>query len=356
MFTYSASRFAKALVICKGDHVAAAGYAQSNDAWADGRAISAAIKGAVPGMEADDINGGGNRRSDLPESLRHASVIGRLPHTRRLPTQLPMLTATAASVASFISEGKARRMTVGTFSRDIGLTTKSVAGVIVGSNEFFADPSMDAEAALTADLQEACALAEDQALLDPTNGGSDSTPKAITADCTPITPLDATIAAFDAAVMEALEAIVAAGSNLAKCTWVMSPLCGATLGLARNAAGTLAYPGVSATGGQLVGLDILIGGNIAPAGSDGHSIVLVDSSQIVLVEDEPVIRTSQNAVIEMSDSPAGDTTTPTSAASLIPMFAAEATALLVSLKVNWSLRRAGCVQLIDGIATEFTAS
>ncbi|HUG26216.1 phage major capsid protein [Piscinibacter sp.] len=351
-----ALRYLKSMAIGGGDNAAAIGYAEARADWGVDRAsVVRQLKSALSGLSIGETTGGASDvRHDLLAALRPLTIVGRLP-LRRQPPRMPFLTQTGPARAYWVGESKARRMTVGSYSRDgEGLITKTVAALTVATSEALEDKSIDAENALLADLLDACAEGLDRAFIDRLNTGSASTPASINSAVTPIPASGVSLDDLDADFAMAIRQLSDAGSNLRAAYWVMPSYFAARLALTRGIDGGPAYPGLGALGGQLAGLPVITSAAAeAEANSDDLAdVTLLDASQISFAEEEPTLRTSTNAVIEMDTAPTGASDTPTAAsATMVSMFQAECVALLAQMSVNWSVRREGMVQVISGMSS-----
>lgn len=349
-----AMRFLKSLAVGRGDGAAAVAYAEARNDWGvDRSTVVQRLKAAMSGQTIAETTGGASDvPHDLLAALRPLSVAGRLP-LRRVPARVPFLTQTGPARAYWVGESKARRMTVGAYSRDgDGLILKTVAALTVATRESIDDQSIDAENALLADLLAACAEALDRAFIDRLNTGSASTPAAVNSGVTPIPSTGSTLADLDADFAMAVRQLSDAGSNLRSAYWVMPSYFAARLALTRGIDGGPAYLGLGALGGTLAGLPVITSAAAeAEVNSDDLAdITLLDASQISYAEGEAALRTSNEAVIEMDTTPTGASDTPTAAsATMVGMFQADTVALLAKMAVNWRVRRAGMVQVISNV-------
>lgn len=350
----TALRYLKSLAIAKGDGAGAIGYAQAKeDDWGeDSTRVVRRLKSAVSGLGTSDIGGGSDVAHDLMAAVRPLTIAGRLT-LHRMPARVPFMTQTGPARAYWVGESKARRMSVGAYSRDAtGLVMKAVAALTVTTNELLDDKSIDGERALLADLLAACAEALDRAFIDRTNVGSAATPASVNSGVTPIPSTGSTLADFDADLAMAVRQLNDAGSNLRNAFWVMPSYLAARLALTRGVDGGPAYPGLGALGGTLAGLPVITSTAAeAEVNSDDLSdITLLDASQISYAEGEAEMRTSTNAMIEMDTAPTGATDTPTaSSATMVSMFQTDSVALLAQIHANWKVRRAGMVQVISNV-------
>lgn len=327
--------------------MAAMAFTESSS-WTAKDAISRVIKAGVAGMTTATglVTPVG---TDFLAALRPLTALGRLPGVRRVPARTRLLQQVGRTQAHWVGEGEAKAVSLGTFT-SLTLDLKTVAGLTVATEDLVREADIDVERALLADLLGAVALEMDIALLSPTNSGSTSTPASITSQAGAITVAGSTIADLDAALGVAVAQLVAAGSDLRSAAWIMSPQLAAAMALLRGSGGSPAYPALGALGGALAGLPALVSVGIDGNDSDGtSSIALVDGSAIGMTEGEPQLQASRQASIEMTDTPTGDSTTPTGT-SLVSMFQTESVALRAVAAVNWLLRVPGTVQMVTGIS------
>jgi len=330
-------RALKAHHFTRGDPVAGAAYVHQKQ-WGDRSEIITHLRAAVAGIELEDVGAGLSR--DFMAAASAASVIGRLPGVRALPPRVRLMGPTTKLRASFATEGSAVPLLVGTYSA-VTITPAKITALLVASNEALADDLV--EAALAADLLQACADALDSAFLDADIATS------ITAGAVVIDTSVPTLAELDLALEAAMSVIAQAGS-LRTSAWAMSSWLAGRLALVRGTGGSPAYPLIGATGGSLCGLAVLVHDD-EPFTSSGGDIALVDGALVGYAAGGAELRTSTNALIEMDSSPTGDSIAPTGAsASMVSMFSADSTALLATLRAGWVLRRTGGAALIRGVS------
>ena len=345
----TAIRVLKARAIARDDAVSAVAFAERQDAWRDRAAVLRSLqrqKSGVGGLDSNSLDGAGDAELDLLAALRPLTIAGRLP-LRRVPAMVPMLTGVNGATAHWVGEGRARRMSVGTYARS-SLRLQTVSALTVATKELLRDPSLDGEETIRGDLLAACALALDSGFVALNGTVEPDAPASIIDGLTPIISGGDDPASIDADLAEAVAQLVAAGSDLRSAYWITSPDIGTHLGLLRGSSGAPCYPGMGALGGVLAGLPCITSAALV-SDTDGGAIVLVDAGQIAYAEGVPEFRTSENASIEMDTEPTGDALTPTGAsAHLVSMFQADAVALMASFHCNWASRRAGMVAVIRG--------
>jgi len=354
-------RFIKSLAAGRGDRQQASAFARSRIDWTGFQRdqIVAHLKADVPATDSGDISNTSGVQSDFLAMVRPLSIFGQL-HDRmhRVKARTPMLTQVAGGKAYWVGSGAARKLCVGSYARDEGLRLKSISAITAVTNEALADPSLGGDLSLKRDLAAACTEAIDRAFVDPANDGTSGAPASITNGITPIVHSGGSVADLDDDLREAMAALAAA-SNLRDAVWIMPSALAACLSLARAADGSLAYPKLSALGGELCGLPVIASGAAeeAPNTDDLDTIILVDAAQIAFDEAPPELRVSEDAMLEMSNTPTGDATTPTAASvKLMGLWQIEASAIKATLHATWKRRRDTAVQLISSVPRELSAT
>lgn len=320
-----------------GDPVAADAYMRTKG-W--DRDVVQAIKANVSGFEDADVAGG--NAIDFARAVSSASIVSRLPAVRRLPPRLSLMTPASRLIGTIRGEGLAIVPTPPTVYTRVQIQLRKVVALLVTSNDALQNPLV--EEALATDLLAACVDALNLATLDGSTGS-------LTAGISPIDSSVASLAELDIALHGAIDALVNAGGSLTSSAFVMPAWLGAHLGLIRGTGGSLCYPEVGATGGQIAKIPVLTFDDIVGPGTDGGAISLIDGALIGLSEDRAELTTSDDTMIEMSTLPTGDTITPVAASAVrVGMFDADATAIKATLRAGFVIRRAGAVQVISGIS------
>ena len=342
-----AVRTIKALAV-GGSTTGAVAYAQSQG-WGNVHDVLASIKATVTQVGTDDMPLATPAAFDFAEFIRPLTILGKLVGLRRVPARVRMIAATAGSTAYWAGERNPRPISRMTFAGDT-LEALSVIGILCVTKELMRSSAPSAESVLSADLARAAVYALDLAFVDPQNAGSAGVkPAAITHGVTALHSAGNTLANIDADLGLLIQALSDAGSDLALATFVMRPKTALFLARLRSASGELAYEGMGAKGGVLLGLPAITSAAVPVAiGSPGagtSSITLVDPSQITVVDDgNGAIEISENAALQMESAPAGGPT------SMVSMFQTESVALKITRYANWQRVRDGMAQVLDGVA------
>ena len=170
----------------------------------------------------------------------------------KVPAWMPSLIQYAGATASWLGEGDAANVSVGTFERFTGLKPYKVAAITVMTKEVL--DASEGEAIVRRDLTRACVAAVDAALLDPTNAGSTIKPASILNSVTesggPSSPSGTTD--------DVRDMIGDFTGDLDAAVFVTTPLIGALLHSSDNL-------DVGARGGSLYGVPLITSRN-CPAG------------------------------------------------------------------------------------------
>lgn len=337
-----AIRALRASAVGGGDPVQAVAFAQQKSFWPGHAKVMAFLtKADVPAITSMNAPLFSEVGADLLNAIRPLTVIGRL-GVRRLPIRTRMLTSNMAAAAGWLAENKPAPLRLGSFTAQ-SLDDRKIVGLLVASNELLRSDLVDVERGLLDDLLSACRQVLDTSFLDPANGGSaDERPAAIThvsqgGILVPST--GTTVAALDADMKTAVAALLAAGSNLERTSWVLSQGLATKMAALRGSGGVLSYPALSTRDGLLLNLPYITSQS-APA----NTIHLVDAAHVGVSEEEPMLSSAKSGAIDMNSQPGATTmTTPVS------LFQTESTAMRVILHVNFMARRPAAVS-ITGIA------
>ncbi|MGE0583465.1 MAG: phage major capsid protein [Steroidobacteraceae bacterium] len=343
---YTATRTIKALAMARGWPGRAEAFAKGSG-WRDVDDVIASIKAVVAPTGTDDVGLPTPAGFDFAEFVRPMTILGKLVGLRRVPSRVRAIAATAGSSASWSGESQPRpisRLTLnGATLEPLGVTAVTVATI-----DLLKSSSPGAESILSRDLAAAAVGALDSAFIDPANAGvADVKPASITNGVTPIASTGSSLAQIDADLEDMIAALDLAGSDLQFAAWVLRPRTAVYLAKLRGTGGALAFPGMTAKGGILLGLPAITSNHVpVEVGSPGDgdtSITLLDAAQILVTDDGSTgFEVSENATIAMSDEP-------TSPVEQVSMFQTDSVALRTTRFANWRRCRDGMAQVLSGV-------
>ncbi len=265
--------------------------------------------------------------------VRAESIVGRLA-LRRVPANTLTLRQTGPAIVYWTQEG--HPIPLGKMALDrVSLQPKKCAGLIVVTDELLEFGGAEAEQLVRADLVAGTAALTDRTFLDRGNAGSASTPASVTYGA-PATAATADPRADLVALMANF------GGDLTKSVLVTDPITAAGMN------GTQ-FPDVGANGGTLLGLPVLTS-KASPRTTAGGQIALIDPTGILAADAGADVQSGFEAAIQMTDSPAGDATTPTGSTNVVSLYQVDCTAFRVIRYVTWQVGRTGSVAVITGAA------
>jgi len=329
----SAARFTKCMFIGNNNLSAACGYGASQN-WADTPELLLEMRSAVNPMNM--TNSAALLRQpgiDFAQFVRPATLIGRVQGMREVPLRVRLITGMGGTTAYWVGEGQPKPISSAAFNRLV-LDPLKVVGVAVVSQELLRASEPKADDTLRVDLRAAAVAAMDEAFMDPSNAGQANVrPASVTYGAERVQSTGSTVAQIDADLEAMVERLTAAGSDLSAAFWTMRPTTAVSLSLKRGSGGALAYPGMSAKGGELLGMPVLTTPHLT-ADTSGSFITLVDASQIAIGDDDDSsIQVSREGAVQMSDDPGIGPTT------LVSLFQNDCAAVRVERQVNWAIRR-----------------
>lgn len=343
------ARYVRAMAIAKGDPMSAEAYAQGQSWWRTTPGVESAIKGAITAVDQDGLSIAMRPvNRDFAEFMRKRTLIGRMAGLRRVPFKVRMLKATAGISAGWIAEGApipVQRMQIS----DVGeqLFPLKCGGISILTMDLMRHSNPVADGVVAADLAAGIVEAMDAQFIDPAAGGvADTSPPSITHDATSFESRGQTVAAIDADLADMLAVLTAAKLSLDTAAWVMSPGTAAHLAGKRGAGSdSLAYPGMTARGGTLMGLPVLTSTACAASGSPGESFVaLVEASEILLADDgEADLSVTGTAAVQMDDAPSAG------AQQLVSLWENGLVGIRGYRWANWKPRRSGAVAVLRGV-------
>lgn len=288
-------------------------------------------KAAVDGIgfstsSGEDLTGARAIARDFARAVEPLTILGKLSGVVPVPFDTPLPFVSARSAAKFLAEFEPVPVVKPTLV-NATFKPKKISAITVVSKELLRN-ARSAEATLRRELTASVVTGLDSALLDPAHTLSDGRPASLTSEADLI--FDGSGATDPANIDSLLSAMlghmVALGSQMQTLAWITSRENAVGLALLRTAVGgTQAYPTVSAQGGVLAGLPLLV--------SDGcprDALVLADAAALMLAdENDATLAVTDSALIDMDDAPGGS--------NRVSMFTTDSLGLRITRYLNWSL-------------------
>jgi HK97 family phage major capsid protein/HK97 family phage prohead protease len=324
--------------------------------WPDDQRLHTYVQRAtVPAGLTTDANWAGNLvdptnlASEFIEFLRPRTIIGRIPGLRRVPFNIRVTGQSTGAVANWVGQGKPKPVTSFSTSATTLLYTK-IAAIAVITQELarFSDPS--AEALVRDELARAVIERMDIDFIDPAQAAvANVSPASITNGVTPLSPSGTTADAARTDLTNLLSTFVENNLDPSNLVLIMPNSLALALSLMVNSLGQPSFPGLTMTGGTLLGIPVVASQYAANASGSGNLVIALDSSSIFLADDGQVtLDASGEASIQMSDAPTNDAATGTGQ-SLVSMYQTNAIAIRAERFINWAKVRTTAVQFIDDV-------
>jgi len=293
--------------------------------------------------------------SEFIDFLRPMTIIGRIPGWRRVPFNIRVGSLTGGTTGYWVGQGQGIPMSKGTTgTATLGIT--KVAGVAAIDKELARVSSPNAEALVRGDLAKACASVADLSLIDPNQGGQTNIqPASLTYGVTPVTPTGVTYATFVADWKSLTSTALAANLSMAGAVLVMSEVTAQALSLMVTSLGNPQFPGLTMTGGSILGIPVITSSQATIAGSPQYAniIVLIFPGEVLLADDgAATVEASDQVSLEMMDATGStiQSTATATGASLVSMWQTESIAIKAVRYVNWTKARTQACAWIQAAA------
>lgn len=289
-----------------------------------------------------------NMASEFIDYLRPLTIIGRMNGFRRVPFKVKVPRQTGGASVNWVGEGKVKPLSSLAFD-SLTLDFAKVAGIVPLTEELVRFSSPSAEELVRADLAAAIAQFIDAEFIDPSNAATDVSPASVTYGVSAITATGTTAAAFRADVKSMFAVMLAANQQVSAGYWVMTQTQALAFSLMQNSLGQPEFPGITMTGGTLLGFPVITSENLpASTGSpaDGYPIVFVMPGEILLADDGGVtIDMSREASLQMDTTPDSPFTASTVTVNL---WQHNMVAIKAERFINWKARRSTASGIIAG--------
>ena len=332
-------RYAMALVNAKGDSMKAIAFAQR---WKDSTPeVELMVKAAVNPGNTTDASWAGvlvqmqNATNEFLELLRPATIIGKIPGLRQVPFNTLVPVQTGGGTYAWVGQGAAKP--VGKLAlTQVGLGFSKAAGILVITQELAKLSTPSAEQVVRTDMVNGMAQFLDQQFIDPAVAlVPNVSPASITngAD-TAASSDDAYGDLHKIASYFALNQIPLAGLTL-----IMSETNALTMGMVRDAAGNPLFPGMTASGGTALGM------NVIASNAAGTNVIGVHPQGVLYADEGGVqIDVSTEASVMMDSAPVPGTTAFTS------FFQNNLIGLRAERMINWNRARPKSVYYLTDAA------
>lgn len=290
-----------------------------------------------------------NLVSEFLEYLRPMTIIGRLPGLRRVPFNIRYLAQSSAATASWVGEGAAKPLTDFNVEASTLLYTK-IAAIAVITDELARFSSPSAEAIVRDELARAIVERMDTDFIDPAISASAGVrPASITNGVTPLTTAGTSADNIRTDIQNLLEQFILNNVDPTGLVLIMPNTLALAASILHTDLAQPEFPGLSMTGGTLMGIPVITSQYAANASSYGNLVIAVNTRDIFLADDGSVdISVSREASLSMDGAPSMNSTTPT-AAQLVSMWQTNSLAIKAERYINWKKARTNAVSFMDDV-------
>lgn len=346
------ARHVMALAVAKGDPYRAADYAKRT--WGDGASeIEVGLReglmtraAVAPGTTTQATFAAPlvatNYLNDYLELLRPATLIGKIQGLRHVPFNVSMPAQTAGGTYKWVGQGKWKPVTNAQYAA-VTLSFAKASGIIVLTEELVRLSTPSAEAAVRDELVKGAQAFLDVQFVDSTVAAvANVNPASITNGVAGTAASAATPAAARTDIAARVAAMVALGYPANELVLMMSESIAFSLGLMLNAVGQPAFPGISVTGGNLLGMQVVVSQAV------GNQIIVAHAPSILIADESGVeIDISREASLQLDSAP---TDPPDATAVMTSLWQANLVALRVERWITWGKARSTAVDRITGVA------
>jgi HK97 family phage major capsid protein/HK97 family phage prohead protease len=357
-------RFARmAQVVARAKYLQKEGRYQSPDEiyrserrWMDtAPEVAIAMKGAVNAGDsttatwASELAYAQNIASEFIEFLRPRTLLGRISGWRNVPFNIRVGGQSTGTTGYWVGQGLAiPASAAATTSVSLGIT--KVAGVTVITKELAMLSTPSAELMVRNDLANELQETADLALIDPNNGGSTNVkPQSLTYGATARQASGTDYAAFKADWKALTSQFYSNNISLEGAVVIMKEELAEALSLMVTSLGNPQFPGMSPTGGTLMGRPVFTTQVADTSGSPDfdNMLILLQPREVFLADDGTAnVEASDQVSLEMVDSSSQKSVATSAGASLVSMFQTESIAIKAVRHVNWTKARSQACQYI----------
>jgi len=236
--------------------------------------------------------------NEFLEMLRPRTLLGRIPGLRQVPFNVSVPTQTTGGTYGWVGQNKPKPVTKADFAT-VTVPFAKAAGIIVLSEELVMLSTPSAENLVREEMIQGMGTFLDQQFNDPAvTAVANVNPAAITVGASTAAASGVTSAAAKADIAASIAVFTAANVPLAGSVWLMSDSNAFGLSISVNALGQPLFPGMTAQGGTLFGMPVVVSNNVSTR------VILVHAPSILYADEGGVrIDVSREASVQMDSAP-----------------------------------------------------
>ena len=339
------TRMCIAMAASKGDSYQAMQRAES---YTDMPEVALLTKAAIAAGSTTDATWAGPLAVAQPlvneflELLRPRTLLGRIPGLRQVPFNVSVPSQTTGGTYAWVGQNKPKPVTKADYAT-ISVPFAKAAGIIVLTEELVKLSSPSAEALVREEMIGGMSQFLDTQFTDPAvTAVANVNPAAITVGASTAAASGVTAAAAKADLAASVAVFTAAGIPLDGSVWLMNDSNAWGISISMNALGQPLFPGMTAQGGMLFGMPVVVSNNVS------NRVVLVHAPSILYADEGGVrIDVSREASIQMDSAP---TDTVDATTVYISLWQRNLVGLRAERMITWIRARTAAVRYITAAA------
>ncbi len=324
-----------------------AAYAASRWPGSPSIAHALAAKAAVAGGTPSDATWGApltdvQIAQDFLAYERPLDIFGQMNGARRVPFETAVVSELAASgfVGAWRGAGRPVPVRRGAFDTT-SLPHYYASQIVVFPAELLRSASPAAEPAVRDMLAQSVAAFTSSQALAPTNSGeANVSPPSFTASAPEITSTGATAAQKSADLLSLFGAV---RKDLIAPVLIMTRRTAISYASTLTSGGSLMFPTITAIGGTLMGVPVIVTSAVPEVGSPTDNfVVLLDASAVLLADDGRIdFALAEAGSLQLDDAPTNRADTG-AASTMTSLFQTRSAAVRIDREIAWGLAQADC--------------
>ena len=236
--------------------------------------------------------------NEFLELLRPRTLLGRIPGLRQVPFNVSVPTQTTGGTYGWVGQNKPKPVTKADYA-SVTVPFSKAAGIIVISEELAMLSSPSAEGLVREEMIAGMGQFLDTQFVDPAVAvAANVSPASITNGAATIASSGVTGAAAKTDLASRVAVFAAANIPLDGSVWLMNDSNAFGIAMSVNGLGQPLFPGMTAQGGTLFGMPVIVSNNV------GLRVILVHAPSILYADEGGVrIDVSREASVQMDSAP-----------------------------------------------------
>jgi HK97 family phage major capsid protein/HK97 family phage prohead protease len=280
--------------------------------------------------------------NEFLEMLRPRTLLGRIPGLRQVPFNVTVPSQTTGGTYGWVGQNKPKPVTKADYAT-VTVPFAKAAGIIVLSEELVTLSTPSAEMLVREEMIAGMAQFLDTQFNDPAVAVSAGVnPAAITNGASTAAASGATSANAKADLVASIAVFTAANVPLSDSVWLMNDSNAFGLSVSVNALGQPLFPGMTAQGGTLFGMPVIVSNNCSTR------VILVHAPSILFADEGGVrIDVSREASVQMDSAP---TDTVDATTVYLSLWQRNLIGLKAERMITWIRARTAAVRYITAAA------